>query len=92
MDRLGNTWLSSGGVDFKIVDKNPKDNSNWTPLHKAAGNGHVEVCKLILEKVEDKNPHALNGRTPLHVAAGEGHFEVIKNELIDTNFHQRKFS
>ena len=71
----------------KIVDKNPKDNSDWTPLHKAAGNGHVEVCKLILEKVADKNPHALNGRTPLHVAAGEGHFEVIKNEMIDTYFH-----
>ena len=41
----------------KIVDKNPKDNSDWTPLHKAAGNGHVEVCKLILERVADKNPH-----------------------------------
>ena len=64
----------------KIVDKNPKDNSDWTPLHKAAGNGHVEVCKLILEKVADKNPHAHNGRTPLHVSAGEGHFEVIKNK------------
>ena len=73
----------------KIVDKNPKDNSDWTPLHKAAGNGHVEVCKLILEKVEDKNPHALNGRTPLHVAAGEGHFEVIKNFHFKDNFHDR---
>ena len=49
-----------------------------TPLHRAAENGHVEVCKIIMDSIADKNPKAGNGRTPLHVASENGHLEVCK--------------
>jgi ankyrin repeat protein len=27
----------------------------WTPLHFAAQNGEMEICKLILENITEKN-------------------------------------
>ena len=30
-----------------------------SPLHLAALNGHLEVCKFIMSKIEDKNPRTL---------------------------------
>ena len=55
-----------------IVDK------MMTPLHVAAMNGNVEICKLILNCVDDKNPKGKYGYTPLFLAATNGHFEVCK--------------
>ena len=37
-----------------MEEKNPKNNSWVTPLHEAATEGHLEVCKLILENVPEK--------------------------------------
>ena len=37
-----------------LADKNPMMNSGWTPLHSAAKNGHLEICKLIMEVLVDK--------------------------------------
>ena len=47
-------------------------------LHLAAENGHLEVCKLIIDKVNDKNPENEDGQTPLHEAAKGGHLEVCR--------------
>ena len=52
-----------------------------TPLHRAAGNGHLEICKYILSKVEDKNL-ALNSKsnfneTPIDMANQFGHQKVV---------------
>ena len=49
-----------------------------TPLHYAAQNGLLEVCKLILENVEDKNPVGLDRWTPLDFAAENGHIEICE--------------
>ena len=55
-----------------------------TPLHLAAKNGHLSVCKLIIENVSDKNPISqatqqwINHWTPFHLAAHNGHFSVCK--------------
>ena len=49
-----------------------------TPLDCAAINGHLEICRLIIDAVEDKNPSNGNGKTPLHWAAENGHAEVVK--------------
>ena len=59
-------------------DIDPKNDFGWTPLHSAAENGHLEVCKLIIEKIEDKSPKSNFDKTPLHLAAKSGHFEVCK--------------
>ena len=48
------------------MDKNPVDNFGVTPFHSAAQNGHLTVCKLIIEKAKDKNPKDMIGETPLH--------------------------
>merc|ERR1712038_135966 len=51
-----------------------------TPLHEAAKNGHLEICKLIMDTIDDKNPairtRRKDGWTPLHEAAENGHLEV----------------
>jgi len=53
-----------------------------TPLHEAARNGHLEICKLIMETIDDKNPairkRRKDGWTPLHEAAENGHLEVCR--------------
>jgi ankyrin repeat protein len=72
----------------KLEDKNPAMNDGWTPLHRAAYDGHLEVVKYIAEHLEDKNPAADDGWTPLHIAAQEGHLEIVKyiaGYLEDTN-------
>ena len=79
-------------------DKNPKNDENFTPLHMAAMNGHLQVCKLIIENVcenpkprsdrgDSKNPKSCDGTTPLHYAALRGHLQVC--QLIIENIQQK---
>ena len=49
-----------------------------TPLHLAAMDGHLEVCRLIIENVQDKNPANWDGKTPLHLATLYGQHEVCR--------------
>ena len=51
---------------------NPPDSSDLeTPLHQAADQGNLEICKLIIGETQDIGQAThLMGRTPLHVAAG----------------------
>ena len=53
-----------------VSDKNPGRNSDgWTPLHTAAENGNVELCRVIIANVSDKNPIAgWSDKTPLYLA------------------------
>ena len=55
-----------------------KDMDQWknTPLHKAAENGQLSECQLIVSHVEKKNPENFFGDTPLHVAAEKGHLPI----------------
>jgi ankyrin repeat protein len=78
-----------------VEDKNPKDVRGETPLHKAAENGYLDICKIILEdpSVDDKNPKCLKiwdmdycrdfkGETPLHLAAKDGYLEICQLMII----------
>ncbi|KDO17811.1 TKL protein kinase [Saprolegnia parasitica CBS 223.65] len=52
----------------KRVNVNCTD-SIYTPLHRAAYNGHVDVARLLLDKGADVEASNANGYTPLHYAA-----------------------
>ena len=57
-------------------DKNPENNEGFTPLHLAAADGRVELCRLIMDVIEDIFPKSKKKTTPLHLAARGGHHEV----------------
>ena len=79
----------------KLKNKNPGtisrlNENGMTPLHYAAFNGHLRVCKLIIENVSDKNPSSVNsdGNTPLHWAAFSGRVKIcqlIMQQVSDKN-------
>ena len=61
-----------------MVEKNPSDNSGKIPLHYAAKNGHLDICKLIYENINNKSQSDNFGQTPLHYAAENGHLDICK--------------
>ena len=64
------------------LHKNPTDKRGITPLHIAAGKGHIKLVEWLLQWIEsingDPNPRSDNGDTPLHRACSSGHLEVVK--------------
>ena len=48
------------------------------PLHIAASNGSLSLCKHIIDRTANLNPRTDDGHTPFHFAAQKGHFEVCK--------------
>lgn len=56
-----------------------KPRKGITPLDLAAGEGHVEVVKVLLDHHADVNARRTDsGVTALYAAAGTGHSEVVK--------------
>ena len=53
-----------------------------TPLHHAAGHGHLTTLRSLLEHGCLLDTHATNGRTVLHHAAEGGNVAVIKELII----------
>ncbi|CZR69782.1 related to beta transducin-like protein [Phialocephala subalpina] len=64
--------LLETGSDGIIANKN-----KWTPLSIAAGNGHIEVVKLLLDEGTSLNSTA-GEIGPLQWASASGHIEVVK--------------
>ena len=59
-------------------DPNVTGQHDLTPLHHAAGHGHIQPMQLLLEaaaKVDARS--GVHGMTPLHLAAGGGHLEAV---------------
>jgi cytohesin len=54
------------------------DNERNTPLHYAAGGGHLEVVKLLLADGADVAAKDYGGAMPLHYAAYGGHMDVAE--------------
>ena len=60
----------------------------WPPLHIAAEQGQLELCKFIIKKTKDPNPTSEDGITAIHMATHNGCQEVcelIINNLGDKN-------
>ena len=58
--------------------KNPADHNGVTPLHKAAKEGHMKICKMLLQNIIYKDPVDEDGNTPLKIAARNNNLELIK--------------
>jgi len=61
-----------------VEENNPPDDYGNTPLHLAAKEGHLDVCRLIMDQVEDKHPRNDAGETPLKLALNEGHYNIAE--------------
>lgn len=70
--------LSSFFYENFKANINIKGPHGWTPLHVAAYEGHLEVCKLLLSYSETVKIDAFSDydSTPLHLACAQGHVEI----------------
>lgn len=62
------------------VDKNVRDEDNWTSLHWAVWENHDNVVELLLEAGIDKDVNT-NFGTALHIAAGNGNYKIVEKLL-----------
>ena len=53
------------------ADVNAKDSVRWTPLHRAAVDGHKEIVELLIAEGADVNAQHDDGGTPLDWAEAE---------------------
>jgi ankyrin repeat protein len=66
-----------------LLEKDPKlanatDGKGITPLYYAAGAGHEEACRALLDGGALVNGKVKDGRTALHAAAWRGRLGVVK--------------
>ena len=52
-------------------------NNSWSPLHRAAGNGHEAVVAFLLSHGADINQAEGEGSYPIHWAVAQGHEAVV---------------
>lgn len=56
--------------------------NGWTPLFFACQNGHLAVCRLLLQCASTAvNATDTEGKTPLYFAAQEGHGDIVAELL-----------
>ena len=63
------------------VNPNARDARGRTPLHYAAGMGHLDVVTLLLEYGADINATEESEETALHWAALAGHLDIVRHLL-----------
>ena len=82
--REGNLWrvqeyaasLDMATLELKLVSR--RYESNYTPLHEAASNGHSSVLAFLLDLGGSVNSRTKSGYTPLHLAASSGDVECVR--------------
>jgi len=60
------------------ADPNKVECDGWSPLHRAARNGHLEVTELLLGHGANLYQRDSKGLTPLDWAAGREYWDVLK--------------
>ena len=65
----------NGGL---MADINTKELNDFTPLHNAVGEGHLNVVKYLIENGSEIDAVTTGGRTALHMACYNGNKEIIE--------------
>ena len=64
---------------MRSIDIEAKNGVNgWTCLYSAACFGHLDICRMLLDKGAQVNARSKGGWTPLHYAAQQGHIEIVR--------------
>src|SRR5437879_7404602 len=79
MQSCGRFAGDGAGSLRKGADVNARDSRVWTPLMRAAGNGHVEIVKLLIEHGADVNVRDTDKHNAGHTALMHTtHLEIIE--------------
>jgi len=66
-------------LEMKSIDVEGKeDEYGWTCLMAAAANGHLAICRLLLDKGALLEAKSIFHMTPLNLAATRGHIEIVR--------------
>ena len=60
------------------LDLNAKTLDDWTALHLAANEGHIQIVELLLKNDINKEAITKMGRKAIHIATIRGNYEVVK--------------
>ncbi|VFV19914.1 ankyrin repeat domain-containing [Lynx pardinus] len=65
-------------IEDGVININERDNNGSTPMHKAAGQGHIECLQWIIKMGADSNIANKAGEKPSDVAKRFAHLAAVK--------------
>ena len=64
--------MIQNGVNIDSTSK-----KNETALHLAARNGHLDVCRFLIQSGAEKNLRNIYEQSPLNLAAEQRHLKMV---------------
>ena len=77
-------FTSSFGVASSLHFDTSRIGFHWSPLHIAAEQGKLDLCKYIFEKIKNTQPRIQYELTALHLAAIFGHEEICDFLMVNS--------
>ena len=78
----GNIEIVRELLNESVVDVNGKGINEWTALHLAVVNGHLNVATLLVSKGAILDARTRDRLTPLHLASSKGGLEMVNVLLV----------